>query len=654
MRITRLELRNFRCISHLVLENLPDSIVLVSANGLGKSTILEAIAGAHDLVVPYHQEQYPFKEHWRGDQIPTWPPHLRKPVRFGSDQATLTIEVQPNEHELAFLQKAGVTDALGKAQFVIEDGRYIKRPEINQTIRRLFEFHSPTMGIGFLDYIAPIRYYPNQGVGNINAAGSDDEVRSIVSSFHRGWSDASKFSTLKTFIVASIVNDATEFRETGVRVDSLKTFRETFDNFFAPKRFIGPKKNAATGQFEVLVETPFGLHDIDFLSDGEKEVLNVIGYLFQFRNLENILLWDTPESHLNAALESRLYQALRRIAPRNQIWLCTHGLELIGSVPPESLFVLRQNSSNVVVERPSDPDRRTRLAIYRDLGALVGLQLVSSLVVFVEGKQADSDKRILDRLVGEAIRSINFVAGGDCDGILALGSRANALLEDACANGDFLAIVDRDYREDADLDAIDKQYRGRVFVWDVHEIENFFLDPRIILETLRYHDQVGNFKTEQEVRDALRNVARELREWIAADWVRWVIHQALKRPSGQIGTTKPLASLQEYGQRVREEAQRVATVSDLDKQHAAKLAEIDRFLMSDKWLQRLPGKQLLERFLNQHTGLTAVEYLRTAVSTVLDKQIRLAEIDRLKAALQRSMGQAGAGTGDVGDSGGGR
>src|SRR5947209_7850796 len=104
MRITRLELQNFRSISHLVLENLPDTVVLVSANGMGKSTILEAIAGAHDLVVPYNQEQYPFREHWQGNHTATWPPHLRKPVRFGSNQATLSIEVQPNEKERLFLQ----------------------------------------------------------------------------------------------------------------------------------------------------------------------------------------------------------------------------------------------------------------------------------------------------------------------------------------------------------------------------------------------------------------------------------------------------------------------------------------------------------------------------------------------------------------------
>ncbi len=639
MRIIRLELRNFRSISHLVLENLPETIVLISTNGLGKSTILEAVAGAHDLVVPYHQDEYQFRDSWQGQNFRTWPPHLRKPVRFNSNQASVAIEVQPNDLEKSYLHEAGIRETTGKAEFVVENGRFVKQFQVNDAIKKLFEYHSPANGIGFLDYVGPIRHYPNQGVGNINSAGSDSELRAMLASFHRPATDGSKFSTLKTFIVTSIVNDTTEFRETSIQVDSLRLFRETFDSFFFPKRFIGPKKNATTGEFEVLVDTPFGPHDISFLSDGEKEVLNILGYLFQFRALENIFLWDTPESHLNASLEARLYQALRRIAPRNQLWLCTHGLELIGSVPPESLFVLRQTNGSVTVERPSDTDRKTRLGIYRDLGASVGLQLVSSLVVFVEGKQADSDKRILDRLVGADIRSANFIAGGDCDGILALGTRANALLESACANGDFLAIVDRDYRDDGDLETINSQYRSRVFVWGVHEIENLFLSPNVVLETLKLHDQLRTFKTEEEVNRALQGVARDLREWIAADWVRWIIHQGLKRPSGHISSNRPLDSLKEYAQRVRDVATSAAADPDVDRLYKEKLAEIDRFLMSDKWLQRLPGKQILELFLSKHTTLNTAIYTATAVSMITEKGIRIAEIERLKETLQRSLGR---------------
>jgi hypothetical protein len=640
MRITRLELANFRSIAHLVLDNLPDTVVLVSANGLGKSTILEAIAGAHDLVVPYHQDQYPYLEHLRGDNRLVWPPHLRKPGRFGTGETTLSIQVQPNKGEQAFLAEAGIKETLGNATFIIENGRFVTKSELNPAIKKLFEFHSPNAGIGYLDYIPPIRFYPNQGVSDINSAGSDGQVRQIVSSFHRGWGDANKFSTLKTFIVSSIVNDATEARETGVPVDSLKTFRETFDHFFFPKRFIGPKKNPASGQVEILIQTPFGQHDIDLLSDGEKEILNIMGYLYQFRHLESTFVWDTPESHLNAALESRLYEAIRTIAPKNQLWLSTHSLEIIGSVPIESIFVLRVHDNEIRIDRPTSPERKARVSIYRQLGAAVGLQLVSSMVVFVEGKEADSDKRILERLLAPTIPAVNFVAGGDCDGILALGSRTNKLLEEASTNGDFLAVIDRDYREDAELQEVETKYHQRVFLWKAHEIENLFLQPKIVFETLKLHDQLGAFANEQDVLNALREATRELREWIAADWVRWEIHQQIKRPSGQIAMTSPRDSLKEYGKRVLAEGERLANSANVDLQFAAKLTQIDNFLASDKWLERLPGKQILRKFLSRHSRLDYAAYLATAVSTVIDKKIVVPDIERLKKVIHNSIGTA--------------
>ena len=108
---------------------------------LGKSTILEAIIGAHDLVVPYHQEQYPFRENWKGYTVPTWPSHLRKPVRFGKKQASISIQVEPNDLERAFLKRLGTVEEIGEAEFVIEDGRYVKESSVNEAIRKLFEFH---------------------------------------------------------------------------------------------------------------------------------------------------------------------------------------------------------------------------------------------------------------------------------------------------------------------------------------------------------------------------------------------------------------------------------------------------------------------------------------------------------------------------------
>jgi predicted ATPase len=579
MRITRLELQNFRSFDRLLLEDIPDLILLVSPNGLGKSSVLEAIAGAKDLVAPYLHDSYPFAENWNGKQRDLWPPHLRQPLRLGSDEARISIEVQPNTQEEAYIRTLDPEVELpGKAEFIIRPPRYIADKQMNQAIKLLFQYHSPGTGIGYLDYIPAIRFYPDQNVGDLNSASSDMITKQIISSFHRGLGGQGKFGTFKTYIASVMLNDASApFRNGGERVDSLSVFREVFNNFFWPKSF-GPEADPLGGPMKMLVRTPFGDHDTDLLSDGEKEVLNIMAYLYRFRDLSSVVLWDSPESHLNAALESRLHESLRRVAPNNQYWIATHSLELIGSVPVENLFVMRHGKRGAFIDRPDSVSKRTRAVIYSELGAKVGLQMVSSVAVFLEGKDTQSDKRMLDRLLGHEVPSVTFVAGGDCDSILAVGSRANRLLQEASANGDFLAVIDRDYRSDEEVRAVQEGYGGKVFVWDRHEIENVFMDPQIVFETLVFNDQMKELHDEDAAHKALRQAATDLREWIAADWVRWDVHQQFRRPTGRISSENPLKSLREYGERTRAEGERIASLSGIEELFQTKLALIDRYL----------------------------------------------------------------------------
>ena len=55
MRIKKLELTNYKCFEHLVLDELGDRVVLVGPNGCGKSAVLEAIAVMKDYVGTYNQ-----------------------------------------------------------------------------------------------------------------------------------------------------------------------------------------------------------------------------------------------------------------------------------------------------------------------------------------------------------------------------------------------------------------------------------------------------------------------------------------------------------------------------------------------------------------------------------------------------------------------
>lgn len=633
MRVTRLELSNFRMFSHLVIENPPDMIVLVSPNGLGKSTILEAIAGTHELVSPYHQEHYPFRQAWQERSASYWPEHLPPPVRAGETRAEIKMEIEANERECTALVEHGIHERVGQVRFVIEDGRYVTEEEADEVVKWLFRYHTPSLGVGFFDYIKPVRFYRHRALGDFTQAFSDDRTKQVFMEFHRQSHEDDKFATFKSFVAGLQLDDFSRHAETGEELDSLRDLRRVFDMFFAPKRFLGYRR-PANGEPQMAVATPFGEHDVDFLSDGEKEILHIIGHLFRFRDLENVVLWDTPELHLNAALECRLFDALQQIAPSNQYWIATHSLEFINSVPLENLFVLRNQAGEAVLEEARGPESKARIAIYRELGAQVGLQLVSSRVVFVEGKEARSDKRILDRLVSREMPNVNFVAGGDCETILALGTRTNQLLEEATTNADFLAVVDRDYRSDDELAELEKQYQGRVFVWHVHEIENLFLDAEIIYPTLQFHDQLGAFPSEEDVSVALDQAASELREWIAGDWAAWRLHHAYRRPPRRISGEDPFESLQTYAQALRADLGELADPNHLQQLYDEALAEVDEIVSRQRSHIRLPGKQVLRHLLSEHTTLSPEAFIPTAVSLIMDQGIELPEIGRLEQRLQ--------------------
>jgi len=511
MRIVRLELTNFRTFGHAVFEDIAQTVVLVSPNGRGKSSVLEAIAGVKDLVAPYHRENYEFREQWQQRSVPIWPQHLPVPVKIGARQAKIKIEVQPSDDEKKYLESVQIRGQSGAAEVVIEDGRHIVSQSSNDVINRLFQYHNPSEGLGFIDYIRPIRFYQASVVGNFADDLTDNRIRHTLSEFHRPPEQHTKFSGFKSFAIGTQLNDLSHWQATEQQRDSLALFREVFNRFFAPKTFVGYEQGAS-GIPRIVVGSPFGNHDTDALSDGEKEILHILSHLYRFRQLPNVVLWDTPELHLNASLESRLYSAIREISPNNQGYESQSSIELINSVPLEDIVAIRQVGDCATIERVNGENRKARVAIYREMGAEIGLQLVSTVVAFLEGKDASLDKVVMDRLVAPQMPGVNFIAAGSCQNVLAAGSRANQLIASGCTNGDFFAIVDRDYREDSELSSTTDQYKGRVFLWNVHEVENLFLAPGIVLHTLSFLSLTNANDTEETLYERLKSAARSVRE----------------------------------------------------------------------------------------------------------------------------------------------
>jgi len=637
MQITRLELKNFKTFQELVFENIPNFAVLVSPNGLGKSTILESIVGVHEIVSPYHQEKYMHYLSWNNQNLPIWPPHLPKPLRVGAAKAEVSLVIKPNESEIAYLVNKGITEREGKVQLVIEKDRIVTKVDKNPVIEELFKFHNPQHKIGFIDYFPPVRLYGPNRIGDFVQEMSDERTKHLFTyPFNTQGTSGQKFTAFKSYIVNIQLDDFSKYQETGQFVDSLAVFRQTFDRFFSPKKFVGYRRSPDT-LIEVVVQTQAGLHDVDQLSEGEKEIANLLGHLFRFRELQNVVILDTPESNLNAILEARLYPALLEVSPTSQFLIASHGIELINTIPPESLFVIRGGSDGSKITQVSGSGRKAKIAVAQELGAQMGLQLVSSTVVFVEGKEANSDKRILERLLEHEAPFVTFVAGGNCDTILALGSRANRLLEEASANGDFLAVVDRDYRSDEEVLRVEEEYEPRLFMWRFHEIDNMLLEPQVVFCALQYLDQLKELSGPEQVKDSLKESARALREWIAADWVAWEVHQFLQPPSRRITKTDPKKSLLEFGKRLNTKIGQFAEANQIEDRINEKLKEIDKMLMSTDWLKRLPGKELLTKFLTDHASIDIETFRVMAVTAILKEKIEVPEMTRLVPAFRKNL-----------------
>lgn len=318
--------------------------------------------------------------------------------------------------------------------------------------------------------------------------------------------------------------------------------------------------------------------------------------------------------------------------------MATHSLELINAAPLDSIFVLRQDGNSSVVERASGEERKARVRIYREMGAQIGLQLVSAVVVFVEGKEANSDKRLLDRMVAYSVPGVNFVAGGSCETILSAGTRANELLEEACANGDFFAIVDRDYRNDDEINQVESKYKGRLFVWSVHEIENIFLQPEILFKTLSFLDHLDINATPTSLESDLKQVATELTDWIAADWVAWEFDKDFKPPSRRIGGDDPKGALRRYTEILKQKVVEATQATNVEERFDMKRLLIKQMIQDGSWLPRLPGKQLLRRFLERYPTLRPDDYLRVAASVIREHNIKVEEFVRLQDTLLRLRG----------------
>jgi len=210
------------------------------------------------------------------------------------------------------------------------------------------------------------------------------------------------------------------------------------------------------------------------LSGGEREIAFLVGQIDRFGLRRGLFLLDEPELHLNADLIRTWVAFLVGSVENGQIWLATHSLEAVEAAGQRATFVLERNEHTRKVDSLARLDERPVLSALSRAVGTPAFSISQLLFVFVEGQEGVGERERFRRLAGLP-QSVRFMECGSCNEVFRRVEAIKTLANESEAGIRIGGVVDRDFRTEADAQAIgDKQ---GVLVLSLHEVENFFLHP---------------------------------------------------------------------------------------------------------------------------------------------------------------------------------
>ena len=376
-------------------------------------------------------------------------------------------------------------------------------------------------------------------------------------------------------------------------------------------------------RFEVTVKGS-GKHDINELSSGEKEIL--FGYLRLRNNAQrnSIILLDEPELHLNPKLIQGLPQFYEQHVAKelnNQIWTVTHSdaflREAISSGGPKVYHMTeadnQRSDRNQIVEISGRQEEDK--AVLEIIGDIAGYRPGGKIVVF-EGEGSEFDKKMTATLFPTHDRKMNFVSGGNKNTV----RRMHGLLEaQSTGQRTTFSIVDKDDDTRSDAD----EARG-MYTWDVYHIENYLLEPSVILRVLKRISLDGStFERDVDVETALKDIAEEQVEPMVENWVRRLAHkkigEAIKLRGG---TADGSLAATKVGRNVCESARRISDLAagDLSESVLSTIATERRELLNaairtpnNDWKKVFRGRDILKKFVHVYARKTGYETVRDMI-----------------------------------------
>lgn len=509
MKITSLEIENFRSIRHVHLKNIPNFVVIVGSNGVGKSSILEAIRFVKIRHFPYHHDE----SRWRSQSD-----EQRNLIRQKQNNAKIILEIEPtNDRERKILgnnktAKLGVIYRNGSFENFQEGGAqalFLRPTETGENE-------------SIMEYIEAYRVF-QEGKANLEVGAKTEE---FFLRARTGPNTRDKFSRLKQKILSVAADDL--LIEGGE-----KRFPEIVELI---KKLLGREiivkfQKGAIG--DILVKNEDGDLELDALSSGEREILMTYFTLHDLKLKNSIVLFDEPDLHLHATSQRAALSYLKKMTDDNQIFLTTHASEIIFATPDESLFHLRRTDKDQLV---NVKDESEKLQIHEELGGSKFGFLTFDKTVFVEGP---TDEKILSKIETNGL-SLKFE-------IFHGGMHITPeILEMISKLGKVAMIKDRDFYTDDEIQKMRAKAPDKLYFWSRREIENFFLDSKILFDI---YSTIGKrqYSTLPDFIESIRRISENYVQQTITDKFLFEQNSKINPPQPRLPSGKTASSaIKEY------------------------------------------------------------------------------------------------------------